>query len=185
MRISSKKLGKAMRQSKTEAPRLVEAVLAAGLTQKNAETAIRNWMDGRDHPRCKPAYVRAIAGAMGLEAKDVAKFTSTVKYHRGSPRKARLLADLIRGKTYDKARDLLTFTPKRAALNVKKALESALAQAELAEADTTRLVVSESRVDEGPRIKRFQPKDRGRAHPIIKQMSHITISLEEKSGGKA
>ena len=42
-----------------------------------------------------------------------------------------------------------------------------------------------ARVDEGPRIKRFQPKDRGRAHPIIKQMSHITIALEEKSGGKA
>lgn len=185
MRISSKKLGSVMRKSKIDAPRLVEAVVAAGLSSKSAETAIRNWQDGRDHPRCKPAYVRAIAGALGVAPKDVATFTSTVMYHRGSPRKARLLTDLIRGKTYDKARDLLNFTPKRAALNVKKALESALAEAELAEADTTRLVVCESRVDEGPRIKRFQPKDRGRAHPIIKLMSHITISLEEKSGGKA
>jgi large subunit ribosomal protein L22 len=174
-----------MKKANVEAPRLVEAVVAAGLSTRSAETAIRNWQGGRDHPRCKAAYVRAIAAACGVDAKDVATFTSTVQYHRGSPRKARLLADLIRGKTYDKARDLLAFTPKRAALNIKKALDSALAQAELAEADTTRLVVCESRVDEGPRIKRFQPKDRGRAHPIIKKMSHITISLEEKSGGKA
>jgi large subunit ribosomal protein L22 len=185
VRISSKKLGNAIKKAKVETPRLVEAVVAAGLSTRSAETAIRNWLDGRDHPRCKPAYVRAVAAACGVDAKDVATFTSTVKYHRGSPRKARLLADLIRGKTYDKARDLLSFTPKRAALNIQKALDSALAQAELAEADTTKLVVCESRVDEGPRIKRFQPKDRGRAHPIIKQMSHITISLEEKSGGKA
>jgi len=185
VRISSKKLGSAIKKSKVETPRLVEAVVGAGLSNKSAETAIRNWLDGRDHPKCKPAYIRALASACGVEAKDVASFTSTVKYHRGSPRKARLLADLIRGKSYDKARDLLTFTPKRAALNIKKALDSALAQAELAEADTTRLMVVVSRVDEGPRIKRFQPKDRGRAHPIIKQMSHITIALEEKSGGKA
>lgn len=185
MRINGKKLKTLAAKQGVEGKRLAEGVAAAGLGSRDAERAVRNWMMGRDYPRCKPTYIRALAQVLGVEARDVAKFTSTVKYHRGSPRKARLLADLIRGKSYDKALNLLTFTTKRAAVNIKKALNAALAEAELAEADTTRLFVTESRVDEAPRIKRFQPKDRGRAHAIIKPMSHITISLEEKAGGKA
>ncbi|MDX2146929.1 MAG: 50S ribosomal protein L22 [Planctomycetota bacterium] len=111
---------------------------------------------------------------------DVARFVSQVKYHRGSPRKARLLVDLVRGKQVDEALNLLRFTPKRAAIDVRKALDAAVADAELAEADVTRLVVAESRCDEGPVLKRFQPKDRGRAHAIIKRFSHITIGVEER-----
>jgi large subunit ribosomal protein L22 len=81
----------------------------------------------------------------------------------------------------DEALNLLSFTTKRAAVNMKKALNAAIADAERAEADVTSLYVVESRVDDGGMIKRFQPKDRGRAHPIEKRLSHITIGLEEKA----
>jgi len=81
----------------------------------------------------------------------------------------------------DQALNLLTFTTKKAAVNVKKALAAAIADAEQGEVDTTLLFVSESRVNEGTVIKRFQPKDRGRAHAILKQTSHITVSVQERT----
>ena len=59
-------------------------------------------------------------------------------------------------------------------------LKSAIANAEQASADVSRLVVVESRVDEGPTIKRFQQKDRGRAHPIMKRTSHIIVAVDTK-----
>src|SRR5688572_1728055 len=132
-------------------------------------------MRGRDHPRCKAADIAKLATALGVQPKDIARFVSEVLYHRGSPRKAGLLVDLIRGRKVDDALNQLTFTPKRAAVNIRKALNAAIADAEQNQADVTALVVSESRIDDAPRIKRFQPKDRGRAHPIIKRLSHITV----------
>ncbi|MEM1071661.1 MAG: 50S ribosomal protein L22 [Planctomycetota bacterium] len=104
-----------------------------------------------------------------------------MRNHRGSPLKARLVADAIRGKRVSDALEVLTFSTKRAATNIQKALTAAYAEAELADVDDGRLYVVESRVDEGPHIKRFRPKDRGRAHPILKRTSHITISIEERS----
>lgn len=185
MRINAKKLKKAAEKAKLSETQIAEAIASPGFGTPDAERAVKNWMRGTDHPRCKAGTIRRIAEVLGVGPKDIAKFTSEVRYHRGSPRKARLMADLIRGKPYETALNLLTFNTKRPAVNLKKALNAALAEAELAEADTTRLFVSESRVDEAPRIKRFQPKDRGRAHAIIKPLSHITISLEEKpEGGK-
>jgi large subunit ribosomal protein L22 len=160
---------------------LASAVERTGIEGPAALRAVNNWLGGKDHPRCKAADIRKLAAAVGASPKDVARFTSEVRYHRGSPRKARLLVDLVRGKGVDEALNLLRFTPKRAAIDVRKALSAALADAEQAEADVTRLVVVESRCDEGPRLKRFQPKDRGRAHAIIKRFSHITIAVEEKA----
>jgi large subunit ribosomal protein L22 len=151
----------------------------------DAVSAVENWLAGRDHPRCKAADIRKLAAAVGAQPKDIASFVSQVRTHRGSPRKAKLLVDLVRGKSVDDALNLLTFTTKRAAVNVKKALNAAIADAELAEADVTTLFVSESRVDDGGMMKRFQPKDRGRAHPIEKRFSHITIGVQERAGGRA
>jgi large subunit ribosomal protein L22 len=107
-------------------------------------------------------------------------FVSKYKYARISPRKARLVADMIRGKSLDEALNLLTFSKRRGAVFVKKTLQAAVADAEEQDADVTTLFVSESRVDEGPTIKRWQPKDRGRAHPINKRTSHIVIGVEER-----
>jgi large subunit ribosomal protein L22 len=160
---------------------LAQAVERTGLSGDRALAAVRNWMAGRDHPRCKAADIAKLASAVKAQAKDLARFTSTVNHHRGSPRKAKLLVDLIRGRKVDDALNQLSFTPKRAAVNVRKALNAAIADAEQAQADMTILYVAESRVDDGPRIKRFQPKDRGRAHPILKRLAHITVGLEERS----
>lgn len=160
---------------------LAGAVSRTGLEGERALTAVNNWMKGRDHPRCKASDIAKLAAAVGAQPKDIARFVSEVAHHRGSPRKARLVADMIRGKSFEEAADLLRFSTKRAAVNVRKALMAAFADAERAEVDATQLVVAESRVDSGPTIKRFQPKDRGRAHQILKRTSHVTIGLEEKA----
>jgi large subunit ribosomal protein L22 len=105
-------------------------------------------------------------------------YTASHKYARIAPRKARLVADLIRDKSVDEALAALEFSPRRGAWFIKSVLKSAIANAEESNADIGRLVVSESRIDEGPTIKRFQPKDRGRAHPIQKRTSHIHVAVD-------
>ena len=96
-------------------------------------------------------------------------YISSHRFARIAPRKARLVADLIRGKPVDQALTELQFTKKRGAFFLRYVLRSAIAQAEQANVDPGRLFVSESRVDEAPTIKRFQPKDRGRSHQILKR----------------
>jgi large subunit ribosomal protein L22 len=107
-------------------------------------------------------------------------YKASHKFARIAPRKARLVADLIRDKRVDEALAALEFSPRRGAWFIKSVLKSAIANAEEANADIGSLVVSESRIDEGPTIKRFQPKDRGRAHPIQKRTSHIHVAVDTK-----
>ncbi len=180
MRIRGTKLEKALKVAGMTPRQLAEAIAEKGFGADDAESAINNWIAGRDHPRCKAARITQIAGLLRVAPRDLAAFTSRVRQHRGSPRKCKLLTDLIRGKSVDQALNLLTFTTKKAAVNVKKCLNAAIADAEQAECDVTRLFVAESRVDNATTIKRFQPKDRGRAHAILKPLSHITISVEER-----
>ena len=103
------------------------------------------------------------------------------RFARIAPRKARLVADLIRGMKVDEAMNSLEFSKRRAAYYLKAVLKSAIANAEENEANVASLYVSESRVDEGPTIKRWQPKDRGRAHPINKRTSHLHIAVDERT----
>ena len=102
------------------------------------------------------------------------------RYARTSPRKARLVADLIRGQHVNAAQDILRFTNKRASGLIEKVLKSAIANANEQEADVRRLFVADARVDEGPYFRRWRPKDRGRAHQILKRMSHIAVVVEER-----
>ena len=102
------------------------------------------------------------------------------RYARISPSKVKRITDLIRGRDVQEALNILKFTPNRAAAMVSKVLNSAVANANEAEADVESLYVDAAFVDSGPTIKRFQPKDRGRAHPILKRTSHITIAVEEE-----
>jgi large subunit ribosomal protein L22 len=90
------------------------------------------------------------------------------------------VAGLIRGRDVQDAMNILKFTPNRAAEMVAKVLTSAIANANEAEAEVDRLYVEEAFVDEGPTIKRWRPKDRGRAHPINKRTSHITVIVEQE-----
>ena len=105
---------------------------------------------------------------------------ATHRYARIAERKARLVADLIRGLPCDEAVQVLRFEHRRAASMIDRVLKSAMASANEAEAAMPRLYVSESRVDAGPIIKRFHPKDRGRAHSIFKRTSHIIVAVDEK-----
>lgn len=180
MRLRSDKIKKLASAANVTPEQLGQAVERTGLKGDDATSAVKNWMRGRPTPACKAADVAALSKALGCAPKDIVRFVSCVNQHRGSPRKVKLVVDLVRGKGVDQALNLLTFTTKRAAVDVKKALNAAIADAEQAQADVTQLFVSESTVDDGPRLKRFQPKDRGRAHQIIKRFSHITIGVQER-----
>jgi large subunit ribosomal protein L22 len=94
--------------------------------------------------------------------------------YRQSPRKVRVVADLVRGKSVSEALDILTFVPKRAGLPLKKLLSSAVANArELSLGEN--LVVKEIRVDEGATMYRRMPRAHGVAYPIRKRTSHVSI----------
>ncbi|MBM5396744.1 50S ribosomal protein L22 [Vibrio parahaemolyticus] len=102
-------------------------------------------------------------------------------FARISPQKARLVADLIRGKSVDQALEILTFSNKKAAVIVKKVLESAIANAEHNEgADIDDLNVAKIFVDEGPTMKRIMPRAKGRADRILKRSSHITVVVADR-----
>ncbi|CAM2957535.1 50S ribosomal protein L22 [Vibrio mytili] len=101
-------------------------------------------------------------------------------FARISPQKARLVADQIRGKSVDQALEILTFSNKKAAVLVKKVLESAIANAEHNEgADIDDLSVAKIFVDEGPTMKRIMPRAKGRADRILKRSSHITVVVAD------
>jgi large subunit ribosomal protein L22 len=182
VRISGNKLSTIAQDKGVSVEQLAQSIERTGLAGSRSITAVNNWMRDNDHPRPKRPDIEAMAGALGVAVTDIAQFRSVLKHHRGSPRKAKLVVDLIRGKKVDTALNLLTFTTKRAAVDVKRALTAALAEAAEFEADEKKLYVVESTVHGGPHTKRFQPKDRGRAHPILVRSSHITIGLEERTG---
>lgn len=97
-----------------------------------------------------------------------------------SPRKVRLVIDLIRGLPVDQALDQLSVVPKRAALPVRKLLLSAVANAEHNfKLQREHLRVKAITANEGPRLKRYQPRAFGRAGEILKRMTHVTIVLED------
>lgn len=102
------------------------------------------------------------------------------RFARISPQKARLIAAMIRGQNCNTAMDLLTFSHQRGAMLIRHVLKSAMVNADEQEADMGRLFVSEARVDGGPYYRRFQPKDRGRAHPIAKRTSHLIVKVAER-----
>ena len=107
-------------------------------------------------------------------------FVAKHRYARISPYKARLVMDLIRGRNVDDALTLLRFSKQRTSGMIENVIRSAVANATEAEADTDSLYVASAWVDPGPVIKRFQPKDRGKAYPIKKRTSHLVVELDER-----
>jgi large subunit ribosomal protein L22 len=117
----------------------------------------------KEAPKAKPAPIVVRASS---------------RYVRVAPRKARLIADQVRGLQIDRARALLQFSPRGAAQDIGKLIESAAANAENNHdliADEMR--VAEITVDEGPTLRRFRPRALGRATPINKRTSHIAVAL--------
>ena len=99
------------------------------------------------------------------------------RYVRVSPRKARMVVDMIRGKDVEQAREILAFCDRDVAEVVLKVLNSAVANAEQAQMPISDLYVSSTYVDEGPTMKRIRPRAKGSASRIRKRSSHITVKV--------
>ncbi|MCG6976992.1 MAG: 50S ribosomal protein L22 [Acidiferrobacterales bacterium] len=107
-----------------------------------------------------------------------------LKHSRISPQKARLVANQVRGLPVARALELLKFSTKKAAHPIKKVLESAIANAEHNEgADIDELKVQAIQIDEGPVLKRFRARAKGRGTRILKRTSHITVTVAEDMKG--
>jgi large subunit ribosomal protein L22 len=115
------------------------------------------------------------------------EFTSSAKYVRVSPRKARLVLDLIKGRRVEDAMNTLTFTKKGIAPDIRKVLRSAVENANYlstekgVDVDVDNLFVLRAIANEGPRMKRIRPAPMGRAYRYQRRMAHIEITLAEKS----
>jgi len=109
------------------------------------------------------------------------RVSATAKYLRGSTRKANLVVAAIRGRKVEEAQALLRFMPQHAARDVERVLKSATANAEnnhnLSAED---LIIADAQANEGPAIKRWRPRAQGRAFPIHKPMTHITIVVADR-----
>jgi large subunit ribosomal protein L22 len=163
------------KKEKKEPPKKTEAKGAAkkqaskkaskkiGEKKAPAKTAGKKEPAKKEAPKAKPAPIVVRASS---------------RYVRVAPRKARLIADQVRGLQIDRARALLQFSPRAAAQDIGKLIESAAANAENNHdliADEMR--VAEITVDEGPTLRRFRPRALGRATPINKRTSHIAVAL--------
>ena len=158
-------------------------LVRGGFTENDARTALRNWQKGLYKPEPQSEDIERLASAFGVENKELCHWQASYRYAPMSASKVRLVTQLISGRPVQDAIDILKFTNKRAASMVTKVLQSAVANADEQEADVERLYVSEARVDgAGRRIgtKTWIPKDRGRAHPIRKEASHIHVTVAEE-----
>jgi large subunit ribosomal protein L22 len=104
-----------------------------------------------------------------------------VRHLRISPRKVRLVADLIRGRNVEEALNILQFTPKSSSRPLAKLVKSAVANADQkGGVDVDKLYISKIWADGGPTIKRFMPRAMGRATPIRHRTSYVTVELEQR-----
>jgi ribosomal protein L22 len=147
--------------------------------KKESKKASTKKTEGKKAPKAKKEPAKAPAkkaAAKAPAAPPVVK--ASARYVRIAPRKARLIADQVRGMHIEKARALLQFSPRSAAQDIHKLINSAAANAE----NNHDLIGDEMRVasitvDEGPTLRRFRPRAMGRATPINKRTSHIRVAL--------
>jgi ribosomal protein L22 len=163
--LGSKKTAKKMEPKKGEgkAPAKKSAAKKEARKTTSKKDAAKKTPAKKEAPKVKPAPIVVRASS---------------RYVRVAPRKARLIADQVRGLQIDRARALLQFSPRGAAQDIGKLIESAAANAENNHdlvADEMR--VAEITVDEGPTLRRFRPRALGRATPINKRTSHIAVAL--------
>lgn len=181
--LSSKKFNEVCAERKMSSFELASLISHGGFDAKDALKAINNWRKGLFKPRPKTSDVERLAEKLNVDVAEISEWRASYRYAPSSPTKARLVADLIRGRNTQDALDVLKFEHKRAARMIEKVLATAIAAADESAADVDNLYVSESRVDgAGRRIgtKTWIAKDRGRAHPIKKQACHIHIAVAEE-----
>ncbi len=181
--LSASKLKELSNERRMSVDALAGHLARGGFDVQKATAAVKNWQKGLFKPLPRAEDVRRLATALSVEVNDLNDWRSSYRYAPISPQKARLVAQLIVGRSVQDALDILKFTRKRAASMVEKILRSAIADADEQQADVDSLYVSGARVDDaGVRIgtKRWIPKDRGRAHPIRKKACHIHITVTQE-----
>jgi ribosomal protein L22 len=167
--------GDAAEEDDEDAPEAADASGDAAEAEDAPKPRRRRRARKEPEAEAKPARPRTRDGEPAVAVRALAKYVRT------SPRKARLVADHVRGKSVDEARAILAFSPRSAARDWSKVLESAVANAE----HNHELVGDELRIktitaDEGPTLKRYRPRAMGRATRIRKRTSHLTITLTPK-----
>jgi large subunit ribosomal protein L22 len=180
--LSANKLKELCEQRRISIEQLAEQLVRGGLGRKEAVAAVKNWQKGLFKPSPRRDDIERLAAALSVDVNDILDWCSSYRYAPLSPRKARLVTELITGRSVQDAMDILKFTRKRAAPMIDKVLKSAIANADEQQADVESLYVSIARVDEaGIRVgtKRWIPKDRGRAHPISKKACHIHVTVTQ------
>jgi len=180
--LSAEKLKEYCRQRQMDIGQMADRLTGARLNKKQAVAAIKNWQKGLFKPEPRQDDINRLAGALSVEVNDIVDWRSSYRYAPISARKARLVTQLIVGRSVQDAMDILKFTRKRAATMIDKVLKSAVADADEQQVDVDNLYVSSARVDDaGIRVgtKRWIPKDRGKAYPIHKKACHIHITLTQ------
>lgn len=180
--LSSDKLKEFCEQRKISVEQIAGQIVRGGLNEKRAVSAVKNWMKGLFKPAPSREDIRKMAAVLSVEENDLANWCSSYRYAPLSARKARLVTQLIAGRSVQDAMDILKFTRKRAAPMVDKILKSAVADADEQQANVDSLYVSQARVDDaGVRIgtKRWIAKDRGRAHEIRQRGCHIHVTVTQ------
>ncbi len=180
--LSAGKLQELCRERQMDIGQLAERLAGPRFDRKQAIAAVKNWQKGLFKPEPSADDIRRLAGALSVEVNNIADWRSSYRFAPMSASKARLVTQLIVGRSVQDAMDILKFTRKRAATMVDKVLRSAIADADEQQVDVDNLYVSSARVDDaGIRIgtKRWMAKDRGRAHPIRKTACHIHITVTQ------
>ena len=180
--LSAEKFKELCQERKVSADILAGHLARGAFDRQKATAAVKNWQKGLFKPEPRADDIRRLATALSVEANDLTDWRSSYRYAPMSARKARLVTQLIVGRSVQDALDIMKFTSKRAASMIDKVLKSAVADADEQQADTDKLYVSCARVDDaGVRIgtKRFIEKDRGRAHPIRKKACHIHVTVTQ------
>jgi len=180
--LSADKLKQLCKQRQMSAEQLANQLVGGRFDEKRATAAIKNWQKGLFKPNPRREDVHRLAAALSVQENDLVDWRSSYRFAPISPRKARLVTQLIAGRNVQDAMDILKFTRKRAAEMIDKVLKAAVADADEQQANVDNLYVSCARIDDaGIRIatKRFRPKDRGRAHPIHKKACHIHITVTQ------
>ena len=149
--LSAVKFSRVCRQRKADVGQLAEQLVRGGLSKARALTAVKNWQRGLFRPKPGRGDIERLSATLSVEVNALSQWQSCYRYAPFSARKARLVTELIAGRSVQEALDILKFTSKRATQDVTKVLKSAVADADEQQVDVDNLYVSEARVDDAGR----------------------------------